>query len=319
MRILVTGCTGFAGGYLVEQLAAGGAGTLFGLCRHPEREPAHLASKLASLPCDLEDRAAVEAVLRDVRPDRIFHLAGYANVGRSALEPDAARAGNLTATQNLYEAVMGWGGRPRILYVSSAHIYGDAHSGEPLIDENWPLQPIGAYGQSKWAADQASEEYWLRDKLEIVRVRPFNHIGPRQSSDFAVSRFARQIAAIEAGLQKNPMTVGNIASRRDFTDVRDMVRAYVLLMDQGQPGEAYNVGTGEAHSMQTILDQLLGMARVRIEVGQDPKLMRAADATALRADASKLRRLTGWSPQIPLSQTLSDILEYWRSAVAREG
>jgi GDP-4-dehydro-6-deoxy-D-mannose reductase len=205
------------------------------------------------------------------------------------------------------------------LYVSSAHVYGNAQTDEPLIDEARPLKPIGPYGESKAAADIASEEYWSRDKLEIVRVRPFNHIGPRQLPDFAVPRFARQIAAIERGLQQNPMTVGNCASRRDFTDVRDMVGAYCLLMEHGRPGEAYNVGTGEAHSIQSILDRLLAMARVNVEVEQDPKLIRPSDAAALRADATKLRRQTGWTPRFPLSQTLGDILEFWRSVVARAG
>jgi GDP-4-dehydro-6-deoxy-D-mannose reductase len=320
MRILVTGCTGFAGGYLVEQLAARGAGTLFGLSRHPGRESPYPAGKLASLlACNLEDRAAVEAVLREIQPDRIFHLAGYARVGKSFAEADAAWAANLTATRNLYEAVLRWGGKPRILYVSSALVYGNPQADEHLIDEEFPLRPVSPYAASKAAADLASYQYTHGGGLEIVRVRAFNHIGPRQSPDFAVPHFARQIAAIERGLQPPRLETGDLSPRRDLTDVRDMARAYCMLMEQGQVGEAYNVGTGEAYSMQAILDQLLGMARVRVEVVQDPRLIRASDAAALRADAGKLRRLTGWAPQIPLSQTLSDILEYWRLAVAREG
>lgn len=319
MRILVTGCTGFAGGHLVDELAERGAGTIFGISRRPAAgpPPEHLAGKLARLyGCDLADRGALEAVLRDVRPDRVFHLAGYARVGRSFQEPDAAWDANLTATRNLYEAILRWGGRPRILFVSSGLIYGDADA-EGLIDETRPLRPVSPYAASKAAADLASFQYGCGSALEVVRVRPFNHIGPRQPLGFAVPDFAHQIAAIERGLHPPLLETGDLSARRDLTDVRDMVRAYADVMDGGQPGEVYNVGTGVAHSMGAVLDQLLGLARVRVEVRQDPRLIRAQDTPALRADAGKLRRASDWAPRLALTQTLTDTLDYWRSVVAR--
>ncbi|OAI50482.1 hypothetical protein AYO44_05655 [Planctomycetaceae bacterium SCGC AG-212-F19] len=322
MRILVTGCTGFAGGYLVEELAARSAGTIFGLRRQPEQEPLpeHLAGTLARVyTCDLADRAAIETVLREMRPERIFHLAGYARVGRSFQEPDAAWDANLTATRNLYEALLRWGGRPRILFVSSALIYGDAGADEGPTAEESPLRPVSPYAASKAAADLASFQYHRSAKLEIVRVRPFNHIGPRQPLGFAVPDFAHQIAAIERGLHPPLLETGDLSARRDLTDVRDMVRAYVALMDSAQPGAVYNVGSGTTHAMQAVVDQLLGLARVRIEVRQDARLIRAQDTPALRADASKLRQATGWAPRIALGQTLTDILEHWRAAVWRQG
>jgi GDP-4-dehydro-6-deoxy-D-mannose reductase len=319
MRILVTGCTGFAGGYLVTELLSVPGATVFGITRRCDQElPAdHPAHQLAGLRIgDLADRAAVEIMLREVQPEQIFHLAGYAQVGRSFEEPDAAWAANLTATRNLYEAVLRWGGRPRILYVSSGLVYGDPHAADRLTDEESPLRPLSPYAASKAAADLASFQYAHSAGLAIIRVRAFNHIGPRQSPEFAVPHFARQIAAIERGLQPPRLETGDLSARRDLTDVRDMVRAYALLMAHGQPGEVYNAGTGEAHSMQAVLEQLLGLARVRVAVEQDPKLIRAKDAAALRADARKLRQATGWQPRFTLAQTLADILEYWRSAVA---
>jgi GDP-4-dehydro-6-deoxy-D-mannose reductase len=319
MRILVTGGTGFAGGHLVDELAGRSAGEIFGLSRRPagEQPPEHLAGKLARLyPCDLADRGALEAVVRDARPDRIFHLAGYARVGRSFQEPDAAWDANLAATRNLYEAILRWGGRPRVLFVSSGLIYGDAVDEEGLIGEDRPLRPVSPYAASKAAADLASFQYGCSG-LEIIRVRPFNHLGPRQPLGFAVPDFAHQLAAIERGLHPPLLETGDLSARRDLTDVRDMVRAYADLMDRGQPGEAYNVGTGVAHAMRDVLDQLLGLAHVRVEVRQDPRLIRTQDTPALRADAGNLRRATGWAPRLPLGQTLADTLEYWRSVVAR--
>jgi GDP-4-dehydro-6-deoxy-D-mannose reductase len=321
MRILATGCTGFAGGYLIEELYGQGSRDIFGISRRSINvsRPDHLAGKLTNLlQCDLADRRAVGTVLREVRPDQIFHLAGYAQVGRSFQEADAAWEANLTATRNLYEAVIAWGGRPRILYVSSGLVHGEPETVDPMIAETCPLLPVSPYAASKAAADLASFQYTRSAELEIIRVRPFNHIGPRQSPEFAVSNFARQIAAIEQGKQPPVLQTGDLNARRDLTDVRDMVHAYALLMEHGVRGEVYNSGTGEAHSMQEVLDRLLGMTRTPIKVRQEAKLLRAKDIAALRADAAKLRQATGWAPRYSLDQTLSDILEYWRSAVGRE-
>jgi GDP-4-dehydro-6-deoxy-D-mannose reductase len=321
MRILVTGCTGFAGGYLIEELAAQGHRTVFGLHRGRGADKhSHLSGKLAGLvTCDLNDRKAIVTALADVQPEWIFHLAGYAHVGRSFQEADAAWEANLTATRNLYEAILCWGGRPRILYVGSGLVYGAPSSDEQLTNEDCPLHPENPYAASKAAADLASYQYLHASGLEIIRVRPFNHIGPRQSPDFAVPHFARQLAAIEQGLQPPILETGDLSVRRDLTDVRDMVRAYVLLMERGQRGDVYNAGTGQAHTLQSVLDRLLALAGVRVEVRQVASLLRAKDTAALRADAGKLRHTTGWAPSFTLDQTLMDILQYWRSAAAQGG
>ncbi len=238
MRILVTGATGFAGGWLAEALAARGDGQLFGLCRRPvwPAEWAHLAPHVTLRACDLCDRDAVETALRDIDPQEIYHLAGYAQVGRSFEEPDAAWDGNLTATRSLYEAAARWGGRPRILFVGSGLVYGEPAVPDESQNETCLLRPTSPYAASKAAADLLSYQTALNPGLEIVRARPFNHIGPRQSSQFAVANFARQAAAIERGEAPPVLETGNLDSRRDMTDVRDTVAAYVLLMRKGRPG-----------------------------------------------------------------------------------
>ncbi len=318
MRILVTGITGFAGGHLAEALLARGGAEVYGLGRSG-RWPAewrHLEGRAALRACDLGDRGAVRALLRQVEPEQIYHVAGYPHVGRSLREPNQAWEGNLTATRNLYEAVAGWGGRPRILAVGSGLVYGDPDTAEQAYDEGCPLRPTTPYAASKAAADLAGYQVARATGLAIVRARPFNHIGPRQSPQFAVAHFAEQIAAVEAGRQPPVLETGNLAPRRDLTDVRDMVQAYLLLMERGRPGEAYNVGTGQTYSMQEVLDRLLTLARVRVEVRRRADLVRATETPAVRADAGRLRRETGWAPRFTLEQTLADTLDYWRGRAA---
>lgn len=314
MRILVTGCTGFAGSHLLDALSEQGRGSLFGISRRGQAS-APVQEQVTVLACDLGNRSAVEAMLRQVQPDQIYHLAGYAHVGRSFWEADAAWTANLTASRNLYEAILQWGGRPRIVHVSSGLIYGEPASADQLMDEECLLRPVSPYAASKAAADLAAYQYSCANGLEIIRVRAFNHIGPRQAPEFAVSHFAQQLAAIERGKQEPLLVTGDLRPCRDLTDVRDMVRAYVLLMEQGERGEAYNIGTGRAYAMQEVLDRLLALARVKVEVRQEANLLRTRDTAALRADASKLRRTTGWEPHYALDQTLTDILNYWRLVV----
>jgi GDP-4-dehydro-6-deoxy-D-mannose reductase len=333
VEIFVTGITGFAGGYLAEALLAAGASQLVGLSRRPCWPPhwQHLSSHVPLETADLCDGPALEALLRKHRPQRIYHLAGYAHAGRSLHEPDAAWSGNLTATRTLYDAIQRWGGRPRILYVGSGLVYGESGMrGEgygppgpsplaphpsprtPAYDEQCPLRPATPYATSKAAADLLSYQYTQFPGLDIVRVRPFNHIGPRQSPQYAVAHFAQQIAAIERGAQAPLLETGNLRPLRDLTDVRDMAHAYILLMERGQTGEVYNAANGTVHSMQDVLDRMLACARVQIEVRQKEQLMRASETLAVRGDAAKLRRELGWSPRYNLDQTLADTLDYWR-------
>ena len=310
MRVLITGATGFVGGHLTEALLARGD-TVYGLNRHAfwPAEWRHLEGRVPVSAVDLVGAIGLDALLTEARPEWIFHLAGYAHPGQSFREPDRAWAGNLTATRHLYNAVTHWGGSPRILYVSSGLIYGAA---DGACDEGALLRPDSPYAASKAAADLLSYQVTRHPGLDVVRVRPFNHIGPRQSPQYAIPRFASQIAAIETGLQAPVVETGDLSAQRDLTDVRDMVQAYIALLEKGRASEAYNAGSGTTMSMQEVLDRLLARARTTIEVRSRADALRPADAAVTRADAAKLRRETGWEPRIPLDQTLADTLEYWR-------
>lgn len=315
MRILITGTTGFVGGHLVEALLPRGD-TLFGLCRRAAWPAtlAHLAGQAELLPGDIADTARVEAVLQHAQPDWLIHLAGYANPGRSYLEADRCWHDNLTATRSLYDAVARTALRPRILYVSTGLIYGEPDDPDGACDERTTLKPATPYAASKAAADLLSYQYTRNPGLDIIRVRLFNQIGPRQSADYAVANFARQIAAAEAGKQPPVIETGDLSSRRDITDVRDMVAAFPLLLERGVRGEAYNAGRGQTYRMQELLDRLLALARVKLEVRQKIEPGRKADTAVTRADTRKLRLTTGWAPRLSLDQTLTDILDDWRKA-----
>jgi GDP-4-dehydro-6-deoxy-D-mannose reductase len=314
MRILVTGVTGFAGGHLAEALLARGGAELYGVSRRGvwPAELAHLSGRVALRGCNLCDAAGLHDVLTEAIPEQVYHLAGYAHAGQSFQEPDAAWADNLQATRALYDGLDRAGARPRILYVSSGLVYGDTGSRTGGLDENALLQPGSPYAASKAAADLASYQYSRSPGLAIVRVRPFNHIGPRQSPRYAVANFARQIAAIERHAQPPVLETGNLKPVRALADVRDVVQAYVRLMERGRVGEAYNV-SGESCSMQEVLSRLLARARVPIEVRQRPDLVRGSETAAQYGDCRRLTHETGWQRRYSLDETLADTLDYWRS------
>jgi len=313
MRILITGITGFVGGHLVESLVPRGH-TLFGLCRHGawSDQLSHLRGQVELHSGDITDSARVEEVMNAVRPDWVMHLAGYANPGRSYLEQDLCWSGNLTATHSLYDAIHRTGQKPRILFVSTGLVYGEPDELDGACDERTTLKPATPYASSKAAADILSYQYTRSPGLDIVRVRLFNQIGPRQSADYAAANFARQIAAAEAGTHEPVIETGDLSSRRDITDVRDMVAAFPLLLEHGRSGEVYNAGRGETYRIQDLLDKLIALARVKVEVRSKAEPERKADTAVTRADARKLRSTTGWFPKIPLEKTLSDILDDWR-------
>jgi GDP-4-dehydro-6-deoxy-D-mannose reductase len=318
MRILVTGATGFVGRHLADALLAAGGGELFGLSLHGgcELPPGTPARWLRLYDVDLCDGPRVEAVLWEVSPEQVYHLAGYADAGRSYEEAEAAWRGNLTATRSLYDAILRWGGRPRILAVSTGAVYGEPTEPDRPVDERTVLRPNSPYAASKAAADLAGYQYACCWGLDVVRVRPFNHVGPGQSPRYAVANFARQIAAIEQGRQPPVLRTGNLWTERDLTDVRDVVRAYLALMARGERGEVYNLGSGRTLPMRTYLDHLLALSSVPIRVETDPSLQRRVETTTVRVDASLLRRTTGWAPAYPLEQTLADTLADWRQRLA---
>jgi len=315
MRILITGATGFVGGHLAELLLAAGGGEVHAVARSANwpTELAHLADRVRLHAVDLTDRSRVEVVLRDVRPEQIYHLAGYAKSGPSIREPDAAWAGNLTATRALFDAVAAWAGSPRILAVTSGMIYGANERADVPCDESAPLRPDNPYASSKAAADLLGYQVTRFPGLDVVRVRPFNQIGPRQAPEFAVASFASQLSAIERGRQPPRLAVGNLSTHRDFTDVRDMCEAYRGLMEHGVRGEVYNAASGVPVRIGDLLDQLRALCRVPVEVVPAADRLRPSDAAVLIGDSGKLRRATGWRPTFTLQQTLRDTLDYWRA------
>lgn len=265
-------------------------------------------------PIDLARRTSVEALVRRVRPARVFHLAARSSVADSWKDPGRTLANNVVGEANLLAALVRLDPMPQVLVVGSADEYGEPRTSRAL-DEDTPLRPLTPYGVSKVAQDLLGLQYHLSHGLPVVRVRPFNHIGPGQSPNFAVASFARQIAEIESGRRPARLRVGNLEVRRDFTDVRDVVRAYRLALAEGRPGEVYNVGSGRAVALHDVVERLLRMSRTPITVQVDPRRVRAVEAKAAVCDARRIRRRTGWHPLIPLDQTLADTLEDWRQRV----
>jgi GDP-4-dehydro-6-deoxy-D-mannose reductase len=288
------------------------AGTVFG----PYGNIADLCGHLELYPAELSRLDVVTFVLEQAKPDAIFHLAAQPLVSASRRNPWGTLETNIRMQLSLLEGVAQVKPDCRVLVVGSSEEYGQVSPGDLPVDEDTPLRPMNAYALSKVAQDLMGLQYHLVDKLHIVRVRPFNHIGPRQRLGFVVADFASQIAAAEAGLQPPVIAVGNLDARRDFSDVRDVVQAYAALMTHGAPGQVYNVGAGKSHSIQEILDTLLAMSRVPIEVRQDPDRMRPSETPDIVCDATRIRALCGWQTTIPLEQSLRDVLDYWRQEKA---
>lgn len=267
---------------------------------------------------NLLDGPRVREVVDQVRPDWIFHLAAQASVATAWTNPLDTLINNIAGQVNLTEAVLAWGGKPTMLVICSNEEYGLVRADELPIRETAPLRPPNPYAVSKVAQDMLGYQYHVSHGLPIVRVRPFNHIGPGQSDRFVASAFARQIAEVELGLRPPVMKVGNLDAERDFTDVRDMVRGYHLAVLRGEPGEVYNLGSERAVTIRHLLDSLLANGRVPIKIETDPELFRLADIPLVVADCSKFRALTGWQAEIPLEKTLADLLDFWRERLGRE-
>jgi GDP-4-dehydro-6-deoxy-D-mannose reductase len=317
--VLVTGATGFVGSHLVEHLLAHTEWEIAGLSRSLR----HVASWARSVPrvrlhtADLLEPGSVDQIVAEVQPDAVVHLAGQPLEPVSWQDPAATFRLNAIGQINLFEALLKAGLRPRTVIGGSALIYGLVKDEENPIGEDQPPRPTSPYAVSKLAADFLGYQYFVSRQLPVLRMRPFNQIGPRQSPDFAVAGFAKQIAEIEAGRHQPVLQVGNLTSARDYTDVRDAAAAYCAALERGEPGEAYNLGTGEARTGQFVLDRLLEMSSTEIRVEADPKRFRPVDLPRIVCDGSKFRRATGWQPAISIETSLRDTLDYWRTEISR--
>lgn len=318
MRVLITGINGFVGGHLAEHLLADAAWEVYGLARQPILTLPQLRGCVRLVTADLADPQEVARALAEAQPEVIFHLAGQANVHRSFQDPAGTIQTNVFAQLNLLEALRAQGAHPLVLIAGSNEIYGHVRPEELPLDERTPLRPVSPYAVSKVTQDLLAYQYHISHGMRTIRLRPFNHIGPRQEETFVTSAFAAQIARIEAGLQAPKLKVGNLSAERDFTDVRDMVRAYTLAALRGEPGCAYNIGSGRSVSIRWILDTLVSQSSVPIEIELDPARMRPADVPRVVAAADHFQRDTGWRPSIPLEHTLRDILEHWREVIRRD-
>jgi GDP-4-dehydro-6-deoxy-D-mannose reductase len=315
MRALITGITGFAGSHLAEYLLADHPDVeVFGLYRWRSRMEniEHIRSQVKLLECDLRDYTSVHAALSASRPDYIFHLAAQSFVPSSWTAPNETLTTNVSGQTNLFEAIRALGLDPVVQIACSSEQYGLVLPDEVPIKETNPLRPLSPYAVSKVAQDYLGYQYFMSYGLKAIRTRGFNHTGPRRGHVFVTSNFCSQVAAIELGLQEPVIRVGNLDAIRDFTDVRDMVRAYWLAVTKGKPGEVYNIATGQGIVIRELLDKIIGMAQVEVRIETDPTRLRPSDVEILIGDSSKFRADTGWEPQIPFDQTVRDLLDHWR-------
>lgn len=315
MRVLITGATGFAGRHLSSHCVARGH-DVHALVR-PGREGA-VVPGVRPHAADLADTAAVAAVLRAVDPDGVAHLAGASSVGRSLAEPVATWEVNLGGTLSVLEAVRTAGSRARVLVVTSGEVYGRVPAAELPATERTPLRPLSPYGASKGAADLAAAQYRAAYGIPAIRVRAFNHVGPGQDARFVLPNAARQIAVAERAGTPVEVTVGNVGTRRDFMDVRDMVRAQLLLLERGDPDAVYLACTGRSMAVRELIEGLAALARVPVTFRSDAGLRREGEQPDLYGSPDRLRADTGWAPEIPMPTTLADTLGWWRARVAEE-
>jgi GDP-4-dehydro-6-deoxy-D-mannose reductase len=299
VRALVTGASGFVGPWLVEYLRASG-------------------DEVTTPEVEITDADLVRDALVEARPDAVYHLAAVANVGESWGAPQHTFEVNATGTLNVLEAARALPAPPTVLLVCSAEVYGHVRPADLPLTEDAPLRPVSPYAASKVAAEFLGVQAHLAYGLRVIRARAFNHIGPGQAPTFVVSSLARQVAeiALRGG---GSIEVGNLTPQRDFTDVRDVVRAYRLLVERGVAGEVYNVCSGEAIAIAELAERLIRLAGVEVELRVDPSRVRAVDVPVLVGDPSRLVRATGWVPEHRLDETLLDVLDGWRTELARAG
>lgn len=315
MRVLITGITGFVGSHLAEFALEQGA-EVYGSYRWRSRMEniEGIKDRVHLVECELTDAVSVTRMIDDVKPDRIFHLAAQSFVPTSWHAPQQTLSNNILSQLNIFEAIRGT--ETRIQLAGSSEEYGLVYPEETPIKETNPLRPLSPYGVSKVAQDMMGYQYYRSYGIYIIRTRAFNHTGPRRGQVFVTSNFARQVAMIEKGLQEPVVKVGNLEARRDYTDVRDIIRGYWLSLDGGcKPGEVYNICSGNSWKIQSVLDHLLSLSKVKVKVEVDPERLRPSDVPILVGDSTRFTEATGWKPEIPIEKTLEDLLNYWRERV----
>lgn len=317
-KVLITGISGFAGSFLAEHLLQKGSFELFGtfLTDQSLISISTIKNSINLEKIDLLDEKNVLSLIESVKPDIIFHLAALTSPQESFSSPHITITNNINAEINILEALRKHNLlNCRTLIVSSGEIYGVVNQLDLPIDEKTEIRPASPYAVSKIAQDYLGLQYFISYKIPIVRVRPFNHIGPRQSASFVVAAFAKKIAEIEKYKKTDIITVGNLKAKRDFTDVRDIVAGYLILIEKGKIGDVYNIGSGVSISISEVLNKLLALSSVSINVKEDQSLLRPSDIPDLRCDNTKIKNEIGWNVTINLDQTLKDTLDYWRNIV----
>ncbi|MBX3013214.1 MAG: GDP-mannose 4,6-dehydratase [Caldilineaceae bacterium] len=312
MRVLITGIAGFAGSHLADYLVREHEVEVYGIVHRHEHRIQHLATHLQLHRGDLRNALWVSETIQEIQPDVTMHLAAWSDVGGSWRQPWTTYELNIQCQLHLLEALRRWTPHCRTLVVTSNEVYGLVQATDLPIRETTPFRPNNPYGVSKIAQDMMALQYWHSHQLPTIRARSFNHIGPNQADDFVASAFAHQIAEIEAGLREATVSVGNLDAERDFTDVRDVVRAYWLLVTRGEGGGVYNIGSGRCYSVRFLLDTLLDLATTHVHIVTDPARLRPSDVPTSLCDNQRLVAATGWQPQIDLRTSLSDLLNYWR-------
>jgi len=316
-KILITGINGFVGSHLAEYVLNNNLGEVHGSYRKNENlsNIKGIINQIELIECDITDSYGVDKTIKEIKPEYIFHLAAQAFVPSSWKSPIETMNTNIIGSLNLFEAIKNNNKDITIQIAGSSEEYGLVKENEVPMTELNPLRPLSPYGVSKVAMDLLGYQYYQSYGLKIVRTRAFNHEGPRRGEQYVTSNFAKQVALIEAGKQKPILMVGNLEAKRDYTDVRDMVKAYWLAAEKGVPGEVYNIASGKAYKIQVIVDILKKLTKKDFEVKQDPKRLRPSDVQILLGDSTKFRKQTGWKPEIPFEKTMEDLLNYWREKI----
>ncbi|MBM3206521.1 MAG: GDP-mannose 4,6-dehydratase [Candidatus Staskawiczbacteria bacterium] len=321
MNILITGINGFIGRHLAEYCLKKPNVKVYGTIfpknfKKEKNDLKYLGARTTLFECDLTDKNKINKVILKVRPDKIFHLAGQSRVSLSWKYPKDTLINNITSDLNLFESVRDLKNKPVVVIAGSSEEYGLSFENELPLREDNPLRPLSPYAVSKVTQEKLAFQYYMSYGLKIVMIRFFNTEGPRRSPEFVMSSFAKQIALIEKGKQKPIIKVGNLSAQRDFTDVRDVVRAYWLSSVKCKFGEPYNVCSGKKRSIKSILDLLISKSKIKnIIINEDLSIIRPSDIPVTVGSNEKFKKQTGWEPKIPFEKTMEDLLKYWREIV----